>query len=438
LKKIIFFAFFLFSISNLFGGHFPYKYKEATLANGLKIISIPMNSPGIVSYYTIVRTGSRDEWEVGRSGFAHFFEHIMFRGTKRHPGKTYDSLVISMGADANAYTTDDYTCYHLSIAKEDLEKVMDLESDRFQNLDYSETAFKTESGAVYGEYRKGRTQPFNVLWEKMKETAFKEHTYSHTTIGYENDIKNMPNLYEYSKEFYKRYYRPENCIVVIAGDIADIDVKALSQKYYGGWSKGYVQPQIKAESIQTSERKANVIYEGKTNPIIAIGYKGESFNPTSKSYIATILLGQLAFGENSELNNRLYLQEQKVQSISPSFNYNRDPFLWLIYAQVTNNSDVEYVKNELLNTITKYQNEKPDEKKLNDLKSFLKYSYIMKMDTPDKVAGGLARILAITGDMSSIDKYFETMDSVTPTDIQNAAKNLTAEKRNIVILKGNK
>src|SRR5512147_2419096 len=109
---------------------FPYKYQKESLPNGLSVIMIPMESPGLVAYYSVVRTGSRDEVEKGKSGFAHFFEHMMFRGTKKYPGPVYDSIVTSIGAKANAYTTDDYTAYHLNFAKEDLERVIELESDR--------------------------------------------------------------------------------------------------------------------------------------------------------------------------------------------------------------------------------------------------------------------------------------------------------------------
>ncbi|MFA6571295.1 MAG: pitrilysin family protein, partial [Bacteroidota bacterium] len=190
------------------GNVFPYEFKFETLDNGLKVYLIKVPSDGIVAYYTIVRTGSRDEYELGHSGFAHFFEHMMFRGTKKYPGSVYDSIVTTMGADANAYTTDDYTCYHLNFTKPDLEKVMELESDRFQNLFYEEAAFQTESGAVYGEYRKSKTNPFFLLEEKIAETAFDVHTYKHTTMGFEKDIAAMPTMYEYSRNFLKRYYRP--------------------------------------------------------------------------------------------------------------------------------------------------------------------------------------------------------------------------------------
>ena len=171
---------------------FPYKYQKEVLPNGLTVIMIPMESPGLVAYYSVVRTGSRDEVEPGKSGFAHFFEHMMFRGTKKYPGPVYDSVFTSIGADANAYTTDDYTAYHMNFAKEDLEKVIEMESDRFQNLDYEKPAFQTEAGAVYGEYRKSITSPFSLLNEKVQDLAYDVHTYKHTTIGFEADIKAMP------------------------------------------------------------------------------------------------------------------------------------------------------------------------------------------------------------------------------------------------------
>ncbi len=136
------------------GKVFPYAIHQKTLANGLEAIVVPMPSDGLVSYWSIVRTGSRDEVEPGVTGFAHFFEHMMFRGTAKHP--EYDAITNGIGADANAFTNDDITAYHLSFAKQDLPTVVEVEADRFQNLLYDETGFKTEAGAVYGEYRKSR------------------------------------------------------------------------------------------------------------------------------------------------------------------------------------------------------------------------------------------------------------------------------------------
>src|SRR5688572_8270171 len=174
----------------------PYPTETRTLPNGLTAIVVPMPSEGLAAYWTVVRTGSRDEYEPGRTGFAHFFEHMMFRGTERFPSDVYNRIITTIGADANAYTTDDHTAYHLAMAAEDLEQVMEIESDRFQNLSYTEGAFQTEAGAVYGEYRKSRTEPEFALYEELVGAAFERHPYGHTTLGLERDIAIMPTLFD--------------------------------------------------------------------------------------------------------------------------------------------------------------------------------------------------------------------------------------------------
>ncbi|MFY8160749.1 MAG: M16 family metallopeptidase [Candidatus Kapaibacteriota bacterium] len=419
------------------GNIFPYKIVNHKLENGLKVIFIPMESGGIVSYYTVVRTGSRDEWEPGKSGFAHFFEHMMFRGTKRHPGAMYDSLITSMGADANAYTTDDYTCYHLNISNEDLPRVIDLEADRFQNLAYTKEGFQTESGAVYGEYRKGRTSPFNVLWEDLKNTSFKKHTYKHTTIGYEKDIKDMPNLYDYSLSFYQRYYRPENCVVMVVGDFDQSKTLATIKKQYSSWAKGYTAPKIDAEPEQKGELKATVNYPGKTNPILTLAYKGLAFDPANKSSVAAQLFGDIAFGGNSALNKKLYLKEQKVQALQAEIDMNRDPFLWMVFAIINKDSDIEYVNTEITNTIEYYKTNLVTKENLDKVKKRMKYGFLMGLDTPDKVAGGLAKFIAITGSLDNLETYYKTLEAITPEDIQNTVKTyFVNNKKTTITLKG--
>ena len=211
-------ALLLFATSAAAENVFPYRYQTHTLPNGLRVIFIHMSGSGLVSYWSVVRTGSRDEIEPGRSGYAHFFEHMMFRGTKKYPGPVYDRIVNGMGADSNAFTSEDLTAFHLTFAKEDLAKVIELEADRFQNLHYERPAFQTEAGAVYGEYRKDQTEPAFMLEEKLRDTAFDRHTYKHTTMGFEADVKNMPQGYEYSQTFFQRFYRPENVVLLVVGD----------------------------------------------------------------------------------------------------------------------------------------------------------------------------------------------------------------------------
>jgi zinc protease len=416
---------------------FPYEYIKKELDNGLQVILIPMEGSGLVSYYSVVRTGSRDEWEPGKSGFAHFFEHMMFRGTEKYPGPVYDSIITSIGADANAYTSDDLTVYHLDFTSADLEKVIDLESDRFQNLKYPKEDFQTESGAIYGEYRKGRTSPFSVAIEKLREIAYEKHTYKHTTIGFESDIKDMPNLYDYSISFYNRYYRPENIIVVITGDFVPDKTFELIKKYYDSWKPGYVEPEIETEPEQKQARFAEVQYEGRTLPLIIQGYKMDAFDPANKSYVAASLLEALAFGQVSDIYKKLVLDEQKVQMLSAGASSNRDPGLFRIYSMVKNENDIDYVREEIAKTINKFRTEPVDEKLLNDLKRRERYSFLMNLDTPERVAGALPYFLTVQGRIEIIDEFYTQLEKITPDDIMEAAnKYLIETNKNEVILKG--
>ena len=128
----------------------PFPVTLVQLDNGLTLVGVAYDSPGIVAYYTIVRTGSRNEVEPGFSGYAHFFEHMMFRGTERYSTDAYNLIVKNIGADSNAFTTDDWTAYHTVTSSDALETIMDIESDRFLNLKYSESDFRTEAGAILG------------------------------------------------------------------------------------------------------------------------------------------------------------------------------------------------------------------------------------------------------------------------------------------------
>ncbi|MCF7802777.1 MAG: insulinase family protein [Candidatus Marinimicrobia bacterium] len=416
---------------------FPYDYEVRTLDNGLKYFVIPMESPGLVSYFSVVRTGSRDEYEPGHSGFAHLFEHMMFRGTKNFPGEVYDRMVTQIGADGNAYTTDDYTLYYMTFSASDLEKVVHLESDRFQNLEYSEAEFQTETGAVYGEYRKGRTNPWSVLYEEIYDMAYDEHTYQHTTIGFEEDIKAMPTMYDYSLSFFNRYYKPENVVLMVVGDVSPEQVSPLVKTYYGEWESGYEKPKIKDEPPQQEPRSTEVDYSGRTLPIIDIAYKGPAFPENVKEMAAISLFGEMAFGENSTLYKQLVLQEQKVQFVAPSFDNNRDPGLLHIFSMVKDEEDVEYVREQILATVNTYRETFVDESELTELKSRQKYQFLLDLDTPSNVAHNLARFVALTGGVQIVNEYYSALERVTPRDILEVVNTYFVEtNRNELVLKG--
>src|SRR3954447_16625561 len=225
----------------------PFKATEKTFANGLKVIVVPTGFPNIVAMQIPVQTGSRNEIEPGKSGFAHFFEHMMSRGTPAYPPEKYNAVVTKAGARENANTSDDRTIYHITFAKEDLPKIMEIYADRFMNLSYSPEAFKTESRAVLGEYNKNSANPVRKILEVQRDHAFTTHTYKHTTMGFIKDIEDMPNQYEYSKTFFSRWYRPEKATVIVAGDVNPDEVFKLVEKYWSPWKRGDFKADIPAE-----------------------------------------------------------------------------------------------------------------------------------------------------------------------------------------------
>ena len=416
---------------------FPYQYENFVLDNGFKSILMPVKGSGLVAYYTIVRTGSRDEWEEGHTGFAHFFEHMMFRGTEKYSSEEYNRIVSEIGADANAYTTDDYTCFYMVIPSPQLATAMDLESDRFQNLSYEEGPFRTEAGAVYGEYRKNFTSPFRQAHEKMMDTAFDKHTYKHTTMGFERDIEAMPGMYDYSISFFQRYYRPENCVLLLVGDFDVANAKEMIRELYGGWQRGYVPPQITPEPFQTQERTVEVSYPGRTLPLVWIAYKGDAFDPSDKMVTSAYLLADLAFGENSDIYKKLVIREQIVEWIQGDFGFSRDPKLYDVYTRVKNPDDIEYVIDEIDKTAARFKTDLVSNEDLENLKKRTRYEFLMRLDTPGRTAGQLARTVALTGGVEAIDTLYDTLSTITPEDIRAAAERyLQDERSTVLVLKG--
>src|SRR3954453_3981945 len=147
----------------------PFKATEQTLSNGVKVIVVPTGFPNLVSIQIPVQTGSRNEVEPGKSGFAHFFEHLMFRGTPDTPPEKYREIMSKAGARDNAGTGDDSTHYYATFAKEDLETLIRLYADMFQNLSYAEPDFKTEARAILGEYNKNSADPIQKLFEVQRD-----------------------------------------------------------------------------------------------------------------------------------------------------------------------------------------------------------------------------------------------------------------------------
>lgn len=414
---------------------FPYDYKQTDLPNGLRLITVPTDYPNLVAVYIVVRTGSRNEIEPGKSGYAHFFEHLMFRGSKNVSAEQREAILKRAGATSNAYTSSDRTVYHEIFSKEDLDKVMEIEADRFMNLQYTPEQYKTEAGAVRGEYDKNSANPFSKLYETLRATAFKKHTYAHTTMGFIKDIEDMPNQYQYSLDFYGRYYRPEYTTIVIAGDVTPERALALTKKYWGNWKRGNYVPRIPSEPAQDAPRTAHVEWASPTLPYLAVAFRAPAFSDVKKDKAALDLLAPIAFGENSELYQRLVLKEQKVDFISPSSDNLTDPELFTVYTRVKDKKDIDYVRDAIVATFKRYTTEAVPQEQLDQTRSRLRYGFAMAMNSSGAIAGALAPYIALRNTPESINNLFALYDQITPADIRAVAtRYFTDRNRTIVTL----
>lgn len=400
----------------------PFKATEKTLPNGLKIIIVPTGFPNLVSLQIPVQTGSRNEVEPGKSGFAHFFEHMMFRGTKAYPPEKYQDIITRAGARQNAYTSDDLTNYHTTFAKDDLETVLKVEADRFQHLDYSEDGFKTESRAVLGEYNKNSANPVSKLVEVMRDGAFQTHTYKHTTMGFIKDIEDMPNQYAYSKVFFDRWYRPERTTVIIAGDVNPQQAIALVEKYWSKWQRGVAQAPVPVEPAPSGAVYKHVAWPTPTLPWVAVAFHAPAFSTRVKDQAALSTLLSLSFGRTSPLYKRLVQDEQKVDQLFDSTPGRVDPTLATIGARVKNIDDAVYVRDAILQTVAQLRTTLVTEQSLADAKSAQKYGLIRSLDNTEQIAGTLASFVHYQRSYGTLNQYYRLLDSLTPADLQAAAR----------------
>ena len=415
------------------GDVFPFPVRMTELGNGLKVVSVEYDSPGIMAFYTIVRTGSRNEVEDGFSGYAHFFEHMMFRGTEKYPTDLYNSVIKRLGADANAFTTDDWTAYHIVANSEALETIIDLESDRFLNLQYSESDFRTEAGAILGEYNLNFSNPLSLLRERLHDRAFLVHPYEHTTIGRLVDIQEMPNHYGYSLEFYDRYYRPNNSIVVVVGDVDPDQLETLVEQYYGEWERGDFEPSIPVEPPQTRERFDAVTWTNPTLPFLMLGYHVPPFSDQAVDMPALDVLSELLFSQASPLFRKLYLEEQVVDLLTGGAVDHRDAPLFTILARVTDSTKVDYVRDTILAEIDRLKVESVDDTVLAATKSHMRYAFVRGLDNPASVAETMGHYLQLTEDPETVNRVYRLYDAVTADDIRRLATTYFPESNRTVV-----
>jgi zinc protease len=225
-------------------------------------------------------------------------------------------------------------------------------------------------------------------------------------------------------------------VLVFTGDVTPERVLPLVEKYYGGWQRGYVTPNIPVEPEQTSERRLAVEYDGQTLPMLWIGYKIPAFAPADRTRVSAELLAELTFGETSEVYRRLVLDEQVVEYLDAGAGDQRDPGLLEITTRVKDPSKVDYVLGVIDDTIAEARTNPPDAGRLAALQRRLKYGFVMSLQTPDVAANRLAHFIALSGNLDGVRKLYETYANVTSDDVHRAAvEYLDVKRRTVGVLR---
>ncbi|NOU51554.1 insulinase family protein [Pseudoalteromonas sp. JBTF-M23] len=400
---------------------FSQDYLLEELDNGLRVMVVKTDYPDVVSVQIPVSVGSRNEVEVGRTGFAHFFEHMMFKGSEKYPQDVYADILKNSGVDNRAYTTNDYTNYYLSFSKQHLDKVLEIEADIFQNLTYTEAQFRTEALTVKGEYLKNNANPIRQLLSAARNVAFEQHTYKHTTMGFFKDIEAMPEQMSYGQTFFERFYNPEYVSLVIVGDVDPKKTMAMVKKHWGSWEKGNYVADIPQEPKQQAAKYVHKQSDGLPGHWLLVSYKGAAWQPENKDRAALDLISDLYFSKTSELYQQLVVEKQVA---SQMFTYNpetKDPGLLHVFVKVEHEKDVAMVRDAINQTYAKARTQLVDEDKLSALKSNRKYSFINELDSSQAIASTLAQYMHFERDPEVINQLYATADAITAQDIQDVA-----------------
>ncbi|WDM85484.1 insulinase family protein [Ehrlichia sp. JZT12] len=398
------------------------KVTHKKLDNGMEVYVIPNHRTPAIMHMVLYKTGGSDD-PAGYSGLSHFFEHLMFSGTEKFPNPL--TVFNNIGAQFNALTSQFCTIYYELIPKEHLPIVMDIESDRMQNLKITDKAFTREQNVVLEE-RKMRVEstPKDILQEEM-ENAFYYNGYGRPVIGWEHEINKYNK--EIAETFYKDHYSPNNAILIVAGDADPDQVMFLAKQYYGKIEANNqelirvpkLEPQHKTNMTLTLEDSSVEIPELFLMHQVPSGIINKNY---MLNLMAATLLGQ---GQSSMLYNDLVIKNPIVTSITTNYNYlsYSDNFL-LIHATPKDGVSLQTVEEEIYRCINSYIENGIPQEYLDNMKNKIKADFIYALDGLDLISNfyGINLILGVP--LSEINNISDMIDNIDIQDINLTIKNI--------------
>jgi zinc protease len=412
-------------------GQLNIQFTEFTLPNGLHVILHEDHSAPIVAQVVAYHVGSKNE-QPDRTGFAHFFEHLMFEGTDHIPRGNFDKIVDNAGGSLNAFTSFDQTVFFISVPSNQLELALWMESDRMINLLVDSAGIETQRSVVKEE-RKQRidNQPYGSILEETFSHAFSVHPYRWVPIGSAQYIDRA--TYDEFQLFYRRFYVPENACLVIAGDI-DLDwTKKAVQKYFGDIPPGrqkIVRPSI-VEPPQAREVR-DTVYDNIQLPAVVMAYHMPA-QGTPDSYALSMLTTLLSGGESSRLTKRLVDKERLAvvaQTIPLSL---EDPALFIVFAVANMGKSLGDIEHSIEEEISAVQTELISETEFQKIRSQVETGYVGKAATVLGKAQELATYYQLFGDASLINTELERYMAVSREDIRRVAREYLQPTNRVVL-----
>ena len=406
-------------------------YEITTLPNGLRVILSEDHSTPIVHLSVWYHVGSRDE-RPGRTGFAHLFEHMMFKGSKNVQPDSHTSMIASIGGRSNAYTQEDATVFWESLPSHYLPLALWLEADRMATLRVDRDAFEKEREVVKEERRlRVDNQPYGRLNEILFDRAFATHPYKHPTIGSMKDLE-AASIQDV-RDFHDTYYVPENAVVTIVGDFDTAQAMQLVRQYFARVPKATkaVPRDIPKEPEQTQERRATVQEEWPL-PAVVIAYH-VIYDGHPDSYPLHLLSKILFDGESARMTRDLVYDKRQAVAAFGSANILEDPNLFYAVAIVPAGQAVADVEREMLSQFESVKADGVTAHELERAKNQFMRDYIVGRETDEQKALHLAHAAVIHNDIRTADAEIDIFLKLTTADIQRVAKTYFTEKNRTVL-----
>jgi zinc protease len=407
------------------------QYQIATLPNGLTVILSEDRSTPIVHVAIWYHVGSKNE-KPGRTGFAHLFEHLMFKGSKNVEPEQHTSMIASIGGQSNAYTTEDVTVFWQTVPSQYLPLVLWLEADRMATLRVDETTFRTEREVVKEERRmRVENQPFGRLSEIIYDQAFTVHPYKHPTIGSMADLEAAS--IEDVREFYRTYYVPENATLAVVGDFDSDQTMQLIAQYLGRVPKAErpVPRDIPQEPPWTKERRVTLT-ESWPLPAVVVAHL-ITYDGHPDSYPLHIASKLLSDGNSSRIYQKLVYEKGIALAAFGSGNIIEHPNLFFAVAIVQPGRTPAEAEAALIAELDRLKNEPISESELQQAKNQFARDYIVGRESNQQKALHLAHAAVIHDDITTADGEFDIFMGLTAADVQRVARTYFTPENRLVL-----